>query len=160
MTERPTLTVAVVMEREAAPNRWEDWRHRVADVLVDTGQFGAEPKLLRDDGKLAQTLFPGLVVTLFADEAEGYWLNVTSPQPGWFVRWRLAEDDPSHVVVEAVTVSYYEASRWMNGPEPVETVPMPADALQWVVEFTQANYKPEPKERKRPASFQRPQDRR
>jgi hypothetical protein len=159
VTPRPSLLVAVVMEREAAPSRWEDWRHRLAEVMVDTGQFGTEPKSLRDDGKRAQTLFPGLAVTLFTDEAEGYWLNVTSSMPVWFVRWQVHEDDPSRAVVDAVTVSYHEASRWMNGPEPVDTVPLPPDALQWVVEFTQTHYKPEPKERKRPASFQRPQDR-
>jgi hypothetical protein len=159
MNQRPTLTVAVVMEREAAPNRWQDWRHSVIDVLADTGQFGAERKPLRDDGKLAQTLFPGLAVTLFADEAEGYWLNVTSPQPAWFVRWSVHEDDPALASVEAVTLSYYEASRWMNGPEPVDTVLLPPDVLQWLSAFTQAHYKPEPRERKRPASFKRPEDR-
>jgi hypothetical protein len=158
--ERPSVNVAVVMEREAAPTRWEDWRHSVVEVLADTGQFGSEPKRLRDDGKLAQMLFPALAVTLFEDEAEGYWLNVTSPQPAWFVRWCVQEDDPAFASVAAVTLSYYEASRWMNGPEPVDTVPLPPDVLNWLSEFTQAHYKPEPRERKRPASFKRPQDRR
>ena len=36
MTERPTVTVAVVMERDFQPNRWEDWRHRIAEVLPAT----------------------------------------------------------------------------------------------------------------------------
>ena len=30
---RPAVRVAVVMERETAPNRWEDWRFRIAEVV-------------------------------------------------------------------------------------------------------------------------------
>jgi Protein of unknown function (DUF3305) len=157
---RPQMNVAVVMEREAAPNRWEDWRYRVVDVMADTGDFGTAPRLLRDDGKFSQTLHPGFTATLFADEAEGYWMNISAERPAWFVRWRVDEGDASQVVVEAVTLSYYEAGRWMNGPEPVETVPVPADVLQWLTAFTQEHFKPEPKQRHRPASFVKPEDRR
>ena len=32
---RPSVRVAVVMEREAQPNRWEDWRFRLVDVVPD-----------------------------------------------------------------------------------------------------------------------------
>jgi hypothetical protein len=50
--------VAVVMEREQAPNRWEDWRLRVADVVPDDGGFGDAPPALRDDGKTAHSCTP------------------------------------------------------------------------------------------------------
>ena len=33
---RPTIAVAVVIERERAPNRYEDWRFRVVDVVQKT----------------------------------------------------------------------------------------------------------------------------
>ena len=48
--KRPAVRVAVVMEREAAPNRWEDWRFRVAEVVLHEDAFGSEARVLRDDG--------------------------------------------------------------------------------------------------------------
>ena len=56
----PSVRVAVVMERETAPNRWEDWRFRIAEVVPHEDAFGLEPRVLRDDGKLQRTLHPGL----------------------------------------------------------------------------------------------------
>ena len=38
--------------------------------------FGDEPRLLREDGKVALWLYPGFELQLFADEAEGYYLNL------------------------------------------------------------------------------------
>ena len=53
---RPAIAVAVVMDRETKPNRWEDWRHSVADVVLDEGGFGFEPTVLRDDGQRRSTV--------------------------------------------------------------------------------------------------------
>jgi hypothetical protein len=158
--DRPSTRVAVLIEREKQPNAWEDWRFRIADVVLDEGGFGAAPRLLRDDGTTAQFLHPGLPVTLYTDEAEGYYLNLASGAPVWFVMWRVAEDDPSAAAPEIVTLSYNEAARLLDAQERVDNVPLPAELVAWLGEFTQAHYKPEPKQRKRPASFQRPQDRR
>ena len=110
MSERPSLRVAVVMEREKAPNRWEDWRHSIVEVVPDDS-FGTAPRTLRDDGKTARVLHPGLELTLYPDEGEGYWLNLTSPAPVWFVMWRTADEDPSRAWPELVTLSYNEAGR-------------------------------------------------
>jgi hypothetical protein len=158
--DRPTLRVAVLIEREQSPNQWEDWRFRVADVVPDESSFGTEPRLLRDDGKTAQFLFPGLPVTLYTDEAEGYYLNLSTGTPVWFVMWRLVEGDPSQVRPELVTLSYNEAGRLLDAQERVDNVPLQAPVAGWLGEFTELHYKPEPKQRRRPASFQRPQDRR
>jgi hypothetical protein len=157
---RPSIRVAVVMEREAAPNRWEDWRFTVAEVVADEGGFGDAARLLRDDGRHARTLHPGLEVTLYQDEGEGYWLNLGSPTPVWFVLWRLDEADPSRARPELVTLSYNEAGRWMDAQERVDTVPLAADVRAWLQAYTDEHYRPEPKQRRRPASFQRPEDRR
>ncbi|MES2958170.1 MAG: DUF3305 domain-containing protein [Pseudomonadota bacterium] len=158
--DRPTIRVAVLIEREQAPNQWEAWRHRIIDVVPDEGGFGDAPRLLRDDGKVAQFLHPGLPVTLFIDEAEGYHLNLRTAAPVWFVMWRIAEDDPSRAWPELVTLSYNEAARLLDAQERVDNVPLPLPLIEWLDEFTQHHYKPEPKQRKRPASFQRPEDRR
>jgi len=157
--DRPSLRVAVVMEREAAPNRWEDWRFRIIEVVPDDGGFGTEPRLLRDDGKVARTLYPNLQATLYRDEAEGYWLNLGTPAPVWFVMWRIADDDPSRAWPEMVTLSYNEAGRLLDAQERVDNTPLQANVRAWLQAFTDENYRPEPKQRKRPASFQRPEDR-
>jgi hypothetical protein len=158
--DRPALTVAVVLRREAQPNRWEDWRFEIDDVVPDEPAFGGAPRLLRDDGRSASWLHPGFTVALYADEGEGYYLNLTSGAPVWFVMWRRDETDPSQAVPQAVTLSYNEAGRWLDAQERVDNVRLPLDVSEWLQAWTDANYKPEPKQRRRPASFQRPQDRR
>ena len=159
MTERPTVTVAVVMERDFQPNRWEDWRFRIAEVLPMQDAFGDAPRVLRDDGKLCSTLHPGLRVELFADEGEGYYLNLSSGAPVWFVVWRADDEDPSRAWPEQVTLSYNEAGRRLDAQERVDNVPLQPEWREWLQAFTDEHYKPEPKQRKRPASFESPQRR-
>ena len=156
MSERPTLTVAVLIERLKQPSRWEDWRFRIADVTLDEGGFGIEPRVLRDDGRVAQTLHPGLPVTLFRDEAEGYYLNLSSGQPVWFVMWRIDDEDPSRAWPELVTLSYNEAGRMLDAQERVDNLPLPLAVRDWLQAFADEHYRPEPKRRQRPASFRRP----
>ena len=158
--DRPSIRVAVVVERDRAPNRWEDWRFRIVDVVPDEGGFGSASRLLRDDGKTAQFLHPGFEVTLFVDEAEGYYLNLSTGAPVWFVMWRLAEGDPSMARPETVTLSYNEAGRLLDAQERVDNLPLAPNVAAWLAEFTETHYRPEPKKRRRPASFQRPEDRR
>lgn len=159
MTERPAVSVAVVMERDFQPNRWEDWRHRIVEIVPMEPAFGDSPRVLRDDGKLQRTLHPGFTVELFADEGEGYYLNLTSGAPVWFVVWRCDDEDPSRAWPEQVTLSYNEAGRRMDAQERVDNVPLQAELRDWLQAFTEANYKPEPKQRKRPASFRAPDQR-
>lgn len=153
---RPSVAVAVVMERDFQPNRWEDWRHRIVEVVPMEQAFGSEPRVLREDGKLQRTLHPDLNVELFADEGEGYYLNLSSGAPVWFVVWRSDDEDPSRAWPEQVTLSYNEAGRRLDAQERVDNVPLQPEWRDWLRAFTDANYKPEPKQRKRPASFQAP----
>jgi hypothetical protein len=155
----PACTVAVVIEREARPNRWEDWRFRIAEVLPDEGAFGTAPRLLRDDGRVARFLHPGLRVELFRDEGEGYFLNLASGTPVWFVTWRISDEDPSRAWPEAVTLSYNEAGRWLDAQERVDNLPLPDDVRAWLAEYTEAHFRPEPKQRRRPPSFLPPERR-
>ena len=160
MSDKPSIRVAVVIEREAAPNRWEDWRFRIADVVADEGEVADAPRLLRDDGKLAAFLHPGLPVTLHHDEGEGYYLNLTSGAPVWFVMWRIADDDPSRAWPELVTLSYNEAGRLLDAQERVDNLPLPPPVRDWLQAYTDEHYRPEPKQRRRPQSFLSPGERR
>jgi hypothetical protein len=159
MPDRPTLNVAVLVERLRQPTQWEAWRHRIAEVLVDDGRFGDAPRTLRDDGDSAQRLFPGLPLTLFRDEAEGYHLNLSCEQPVWFVMWRIDDQDPSRAWPEMVTLSYNEAGRLLDAQERVDNLPLPAAVRDWLQAFTDEHHRPEPKRRKRPASFVAPEQR-
>ena len=152
----PTLRVAVLIERRRHPNAWEDWQFRIADVLLDEGLFGDSPRVLRDDGERSQELHPGLPVTLYRDEGEGYYLNLSSGSPVWFVMWRSDEAAVPRAWPERVTLSYNEAGRLMDAQERVDNVPLPPQVVAWLQDYTDAHYRPEPKQRRRPASFVEP----
>ena len=157
---RPQITVAVVMEREAAPNRFEDWRFRIVEVVPNEAAFGSTPRVLRDDGKLQRTLHPGFVLALFRDQADGYHLNLESGAPVWFVVWRTDDEDASRAWPETVSLSYTEAGRWLDAQERVDNVPLDPLLAAWLQAYTDEHYRPEPKKRRRPQSFVAPADRR
>jgi len=161
--ERPSIEVAVIMRRERLNNRWQPWRWVLADVVPQEPGFGNAPRRLLHNDHEERWLHPGFVVELYRDDAEGYYLNATTPAPGWFVLWRMEEeatvgDEPIARPV-AVTLSYHDAGRWLDAQETVEQVPAPADVVEWMHEFALAHYTPEPRKRARPHSFQRLEDR-
>ena len=163
MPDRPRIDVAVVMLREPVASRWQQWRWRLADVVPHDPAFGTGPKLLMKDGEAQRWLHPGLPVELFRDDAEGYYLNATTPAPCWFVLWRM--EDEASVAAEpiarpaAVSLSYHDAGRWLDAQETVEQVPAPAGVVEWMREFALAHYVPEPRKRARPQSFRPLEDR-
>jgi hypothetical protein len=154
----PSITVAVVVERKAQPNRWEAYAHRVVEVTPDQSPFGAQTRLLHDDGKQSRWLYPGFTVALYADECKGYFLNLTSGAPAWFVSWRPAAD-PAIIEVTAVSLSYIEADRRMAADEFVEVLPLAPEIAEWLQAFTNANFVPDGPQRLRAQSFLSPQER-
>ncbi len=157
--ERPGIGVAVVMERVLQPNRWEEARFRVAEVIPDEGVFGVVPRKLLDDGKHSRWLYPGFRIELFVDECKGYFLNLTSGRPSWFVMWRLDEADATLARPEAVSVSYIEGDRWMAAEEHVDNVPLADELCEWLRLFTNENFKPDSARKQRTTSFLSPQER-
>lgn len=153
------LPVVVVIERLHRPSDWEEWRFNLVEVMPDEGYFGTEPRLLRDDGHSARMVFPGLTVSLHRDEGEGYYLNLTSGRPVWFVMWRIDDADASRAWPEIVTLSYNEAGRLLDAQERVDNVPLQPEVCAWLQEYTDRHYRPEPKKRRRPASFVAPDQR-
>jgi hypothetical protein len=163
MSARPGLDVAVIMRRVRLNNAWQPWRWELAEVIPNEASFGAEPRLLVDGENEQRWLHPGFRVELFRDDAEGYYLNATTPAPCWFVLWRM-EEEPT-IAAEPVarpamvTVSYHDAGRWLDAQETVEQVPAPPDVVDWFRAFADEHYVPEPRKRKRPDSFKPLQDR-
>lgn len=165
MNHRPQIRVSVLMRREpvqGAMSRWQPWRWVLDDVVPHDEAFGQQPRCLRSTEQQLLWLYPDWVVELFTDDAEGYWLNVTSPTPAFFVLWRMSEpEDGSEplAVPQAVSLSYHDAGRWLDAQETVETVSAPPDVVQWLRDFSDRHFVPEPKRRQRPQSFQRLTDR-
>ena len=151
--EEKSFLVAVVMERIAIDNRWQSEKWQLAGVLPDDGHEHV-PRTLNDRGGLLQKMYPGFSMKIFADEAEGYFLNITSPEPRAFVMWRMNEDE-TDAMPHSTTLSYNEAARWMDAQEKVESVAMPENIFSELVEWVNANYRPpEKKQRIRPKSFE------
>jgi Protein of unknown function (DUF3305) len=150
----PSVRVAVIMERRTLANRWETEQWEAIAVIPDTGN--AEPSLLSEDGNSKRWLHPGYEVTLRRDEAEGYFLNVTSAEPRIFVQWQMEEE---RAIPHTVSVSYNEASTWMDAGDQVDPVPMAPELVLWLGDYVRDNYRPEPKKRIRPRSFMHPKDR-
>ena len=163
MSQRPSTEVAVIMRHERIANRWQPWRWVLEDVVPQEPSFGTEPRLLLHDESQERWLHPGFTVELFRDDAEGYYLNLTTPAPCWFVLWRMEEEATLAAEPMArpamVTLSYHDAGRWLDAQETVEQVPAPPDVIEWLRAFTDEHYVIEARKRKRPESFRPLQDR-
>ena len=158
MTEAETAIrkqVAVIMQRRAVQNRWQSEVWEPLGVLCDY-EGPAGPRVLVEREGATQWLHSGFDIVLRRSEAEGYYHNVSSAEPCAFVLWRMED---AVAVPKFVTVSYDEASRWMDGGESVDRVPMPKDLFVWVGEFVEKNYRFTPKKRIKPQSFLAPKDR-
>ena len=171
---RPVLPVDVVMRREPVTGpmaRWQSWRWVLADVLpagepLEAPGHPAAPAAPREvqplPGAVAVDgarywLYAGLPVTLYRDDAEGYFLNLNSPQPCFWVFWRADDeqllDGEPLAVPQIVTLSYHDAGRWLDAQEKVDQVPAPPEVVDWLRAFVDGHYQPEAKRRRRPESF-------
>ena len=160
---RPCLSAAVVMRRERIDNRWQPWRWSLCEVVPHEEGFGSQPRLLIKSDDEERWLHPGFKVELHRGDADGYYLNVTTPQPCFWVVWRMEEEallaDEPIAVPQIVTLSYHDAGRWLDAQETVEQVPAPAGVVQWLQDFVKQHHVLEAKRRQRPQSFKSLQDR-
>jgi hypothetical protein len=170
------MRFAVLMRKQNIDNPWISYRWVPQEVLPDFGQFQIQDpeqdkisgQFLGRDAEGESWLFTGFELSLFPDEAEGYYLNVSATAPCWFVMWRLEEDferyldeqsisltksESNFAVPHRICVSYNEAARLLDGGESVDTIPMSEEHTSWLREYVDEHYRPEPKKRHRPASF-------
>ena len=143
--------VAVIVGRTPIVNRWVSERWEPLAVEFCAGESGAAAATClahADTG--SRWRFDGFAIALHRSEAEGYFLNTTSPDPKVFVMSRTV-DDPGVPPLrpDVVTVSYNEAARLMDGGERVDAVPMLPEILAWMMPFVAEHYRPEPKRKVR-----------
>jgi len=141
--------LAVIMERVRLDDEWATERWEAKSIVPDATFPESAERVILDDGRTMQVLFPGVALRLVAVEAEGYLLNLTSPEPRIFVLWR---EEEGIARPERLTVSYNEGTRWADSDENVDSVPVPPDLIPWIAEFAAAHYRPEPKKKPRYAS--------
>lgn len=146
------FSVDLLMERVPLTNRWvsEKWQPAAVVPLGEGARTPGAPECVADGPQGTTWRFPGVPIELHPTEAEGYYLNVTSPTPVVFVMWRLEDEGqvpPARPQV--VTVSYNQAGRFMDGGERVDPVPMPDAIRAWIEPFVAAHYRPEPKRKVR-----------
>ncbi|QDF98870.1 hypothetical protein CJ010_21165 [Azoarcus sp. DD4] len=143
--------VAIIMERRRLQNRWVDeaWE-AVGVVPAFAGGAGAEggaaPRRILAETDRDQWLVGGFVLELFRDEADNYFLNMSSPVPKVFVMWRKEGEIAAPVSVSA---SYGEAARWLDSGEQVDGIPMSREIADWVGDFVNTHYKPAPRKKVR-----------
>lgn len=148
--------VDVIIARIPLTSRWasEAWRPMAVELAppgtpvpgVDIVP-GENPCVAEGNDRWRCT---GFRIELHRTEAEGYFLNLTAPEPRIFVMWRMFDDGalpPARPVV--LTVSYNEAGRFMDGGEQVEGVPMLPAIAHWMRPFIAQHYKPEPRRKVR-----------
>ncbi len=177
------MRFAIVLRKQKIDNPWQNYRWRPIEVVPDIGQFGKVleqagtkqnkkvlGRFLERDEQGESWLFAGFDFNFFRDEAEGYFLNSTSPEACWFVMWRMEteyqtylepdsmgmvdnDDGAGLAVPHRLMLSYNEAARLIDGGEQVDTTPLQAEMKAWLADYVAANYKPEPKKRAKPVSF-------
>jgi hypothetical protein len=141
------IKVEIVMERVPLASRWasEAWQP-FAVLPVDDDAPDSQVREPKADATGARWSFRGHTLELHPTEAEGYFLNMTSPAPCVFVMWRLSDDvEPPPARPVLATLSYNQAGRLLDGGERVDPVPMPPTVLDWMRPFVALHYKPEPK---------------
>ncbi len=113
------------MQRTRLCNPWSN--ERWEPVEVETCEGGPALTRLPDAVGGERWRFDGCPLELHRVEAEGYYLNLSAPDPRVFVMWRMLEPEARSVDGPAaapfvVTVSYNEAARMLDGGEQVDSV--------------------------------------
>ncbi len=140
--------VAVIFQRTPLVNKWvsERWEPVEAQPSLDETAADSVPERLADVGGAERWRFGGHALELHRSEGEGYYLNITAPEPKVFVMWRKRDEGGEPPVFPVVvTVSYNEAARMLDGGEQVDAVPLPPEVLAWMQPFVAASYTPEPR---------------
>ena len=148
----PRFPVNVVIERVPLSNRWVSEQWRVAAVEPEQDGAATACERLADQGNIARWLCSGFAIELARSEAEGYYLNISAPEPKTFVMCRVTEDGAEgapELRAHLVTVSYNEAARLLDGGERVDAVTLHPSILAWMQPFVAEHYRPEPRRKAR-----------
>lgn len=144
------LAFNVKIGRVSQASPWQPFRWQV----IEMGP--ADVPMMQGTDERVQTIN----VEVYQDQLQGYFLNLDTDTPFVFFGVRYPEDNRTLMPsIYDATFSYDEAARWMDSNEEVQTLPLPVPVASWLAELVQARYQPEPKQRRRPQSFIKPEER-
>lgn len=145
-----SFSVSVIVEfHKTRDNRWEDGYWQVSGVVAgnEAVDEGARTRHLHAATEGEQYLWSGLRVQLHRDDAESYYFNLVSDNPSVFIICtREAGQAPRPYIA---TLSYGEASSYMETDELVESVDMPAELYRWAERFVLKHYVPEKRKKRK-----------
>ena len=143
------FAVSVLVEfREAGDQRWETGRWYVAGVIAGgAGEADTQDRQLHAAAGDRQFLHTGLQLRLYRDDAESYYYNLVSDNPGVFVICNQEAGEPLQPFI--VTLSYGEATSYMETDAIVETVAMPPELYRWAERFVLEHYVPEKRKKRK-----------
>ena len=145
-----SFSVSVLVEfRELQDNRWEQGSWHVAG-LVAGGQpddAAVQDRELHAARKGRSFLHGGLRMQLYKDDAESYYFNLISDTPRVFVICTQEDSGPLQPFI--ATLSYGEATSYMEGDEIVESVAMPPELYRWAERFVLEHYVPEKRKKRK-----------
>jgi len=146
-----SFEVSVIVEFRMTPgNRWQAGYWRVADVVAGDrpGRNSIGGQQLHAATQGQQYLWTGLHVNLFRDDAESYYCNLVSDNPSVFIICSQRPGEPPQPSI--ATLSYGEASSYMETDALVESVDMPPELYRWAEHYVLEHYVPvKQKKRKR-----------
>ena len=145
-TERTTsLTVGVVIAREATDHPWQEFRWRPAEILIGKPELPLGEVIT--DSAAATHFFAGnFTIELHRKETSAYLVNLENEPPVIYIVLREAEEDDGAlpVLVETVTVSPFEAQDFLDsGDDIVEPLTMPAPLIAWIERFVATHHEEE-----------------
>jgi hypothetical protein len=130
-------------------NRWVDGRWVVTGVVAGgrLAANGIHSKRVHSGEAGQQYLWSGLSIELHRDDAESYYYNLMSDNPSAFV---ICSEEPGEPLQPSiVTLSYGEATSYMETDARVERVEMPAELYRYLEQYVLANYVPEKKKKRK-----------
>ncbi len=144
--------ISVVVDfRTERDRRWGSGHWEVVGVIAGRHVAGGDRTVrgapIRAEENDRQTLWTGLAVELHKDEVESYYHNLMAEYPSLFVVARDEGDAPLEPYL--ASVSYGEASSYMETDASVFSLPMPAEIYRWVEQFVLEHYVPEKKKKRR-----------
>ena len=138
-----SFDVSVIVEFRMTPdNRWQEGYWRVAGVVAGDrpGADSSGGQQLHAATQGQQFLWTGLQVNLFRDDAESYYYNLVSDTPRVFIICNQQAGEPPEPSI--ATLSYGEATSYMETDALVESVDMPPELYRWAEQFVLQHYVP------------------
>jgi len=144
--------VSILMNfQQSQNNPWSNGQWEVTGLIV--GEHIASQTLtkqaIRSDTDKKEFIWTGFSVELFKDDAESYYHNLMSDNPKAFIICSADEEDSNECQPFLVTLSYDEATSYMEVDELVYSVNMPAELYRWVEHFVLEHYVPVKKKKRR-----------